>query len=95
MEEYSREMNEKLALYLEENNKKVSITCLLQQTRMDEFGITRFSDAFNETEIGCVVNDRKEKELTYSSFHQKTKRIAFLATKADKRRALAWLYYQG
>ena len=43
----------------------------------------------------AVVHDRKEKELTIAPwFLLKTKRVAFLATKSDKRRALAWLFYR-
>jgi 6-phosphogluconolactonase/glucosamine-6-phosphate isomerase/deaminase len=96
MEEYSREMNEKLALYLEENGKEgLDYMFVATDPNGRVAGITRYSNAFNETEIGCIVNDRKEKELTLTPhFIKKTKRIAFLATKADKRRALAWLYYR-
>ena len=58
-------------------------------------GITRFSEAFDVEEIGCIVEDRKEKELTLTPyFIKKTRHIAYLATKAEKRRALAWLYYR-
>lgn len=96
MEEYSREMNEKLALYLRENDKEgLDYMFIATDPNGRVAGVTRFSNAFNETEIGCVVNDRKEKELTLTPhFIKKTKRIAFLATKADKRRSLAWLYYR-
>jgi hypothetical protein len=43
-----------------------------------------------------VVEDEKnEKEITFTpAFLSKSVRIAFLATKADKRRPLAWLFYR-
>lgn len=96
MEAYSSEMNEKLALYLQENDKEgLDYMFIATDPNGRVAGVTRFSSAFNETEIGCIVHDRKEKELTLTPhFIKKTKRIAFLATKADKRRALAWLYYR-
>ena len=96
MEEYSSEMNKKLAAYLKENNKEgLDYMFVATDPAGRVAGITRFSEAFDVDEIGCVVHDRKEKELTLTPyFIKKTKRIAFLATKSDKRRALAWLYYQ-
>ncbi len=96
MEEYSREMNIKLRDYLDENGKEgMDYMFIATDTAGRVAGITRFSEAFEIEEIGCVVNDRKEKELTLTPyFIKKTKRIAFLATKAEKRRALAWLYYR-
>ena len=96
MEAYSNEMNEKLARYLEENKKEgLDYMFIATDSAGRVAGVTRFSDAFNETTIGCIVHDRKEKELTLTPhFIKKTRRIAFLATKAEKRRALAWLYYR-
>ncbi len=56
-------------------------------------GIERNSKAFNSTEIAVLVSYRKDKEMTVTPhFLKQTNRIAFLATKADKRRPLAWLY---
>lgn len=58
-------------------------------------GITRDSKAFASKEYVVMVDDTREPELTFTPhFLKKTKKIAFLATKADKRRALAWLYYK-
>ena len=57
--------------------------------------ITRRSEAFGSNEIVTIVNDSKEQELTFTpSFLKRTSRIAFLATKAEKRRPLAWLFYR-
>lgn len=58
-------------------------------------GITRESMAFGDTNYVAKVTDTKEPELTFTPhFLSLSDRIAFLATKADKRRALAWLYYK-
>lgn len=96
MEEYCAEMNLKLGQYLAENNKEgMDYLFIATDSAGRVAGITRFSDAFNNYDIVCVVSDRAEKELTLTpSFIQKSSRIAFLATKAEKRRALAWLYYR-
>lgn len=96
MEAYCDEMNTKLAEYLKENEKEgLDYVFVATDPAGRVAGITRFSDAFDVDEIGCIVHDRKEKELTLTpTFIKKTKRIAFLATKAEKRRALAWLYYR-
>ncbi|MFT6026899.1 MAG: 6-phosphogluconolactonase/glucosamine-6-phosphate isomerase/deaminase [Bacteroidia bacterium] len=96
MEEYSAEMNTKLSEYLKLQDKEgLDYMFIATDTGGRVAGITRFSDAFDVKEIGCIVTDRKEKELTLTPyFITKTKRIAFLATKAEKRRALARLYYR-
>ncbi len=56
-------------------------------------GISRRSAAFGSTELAAVVNERNQEEFTLTPhFLMKSKRIAFLATKSDKRRSLAWLF---
>ncbi len=56
-------------------------------------GITRKSPAFESTEIAVIVKDRTEEEFTLTPhFLMQSRHIAFLATKADKRRSLAWLF---
>ncbi len=58
-------------------------------------GITRNSEAFNSEEPAMVVQDTTDLEITLTpSFIKKTGRIAFIATKAEKRRPLAWLFYK-
>ena len=96
MEEYSAEMNTKLSEYLNSQGKEgLDYMIIATDPAGRVAGITRFSEAFDVEDIGCIVTDRKEKELTLTPhFIKKTKRIAFLATKAEKRRALAWLYYR-
>ncbi len=96
MEKYCSEMNRKLADYLLKNGKEgLDYIFVATDPAGRVAGITRNSKAFDVDEIGCVIDDRKEKELTLTpGFLKKTKRIAFLATKSDKRRALAWLFYR-
>lgn len=96
MEEYCDELNKKLTGYLKKNGKEgLDYMFIATDTAGRVAGITRFSDAFDVKQVGCIVHDRREKELTLTPyFIKKTKRIAFLATKAEKRRALAWLYYR-
>ena len=96
MEEYCAEMNLKLGEYLADNNKQgMDYLFIATDSAGRVAGVTRYSDAFHIHDIVCVVSDRAEKELTLTpSFILKSSRIAFLATKADKRRALAWLYYR-
>lgn len=56
-------------------------------------GIERKSKAFDSEEVAVIVTINKEKELTTTPyFLSQSKRIAFLATKSDKRRPLAWLF---
>lgn len=55
--------------------------------------ISRNSEAFNSDAITVVVDESHGPEVTFTpSFLLRSKRIAFLATKSDKRRPLAWLY---
>ena len=57
-------------------------------------GISRNSTAFDNDTITTVVKNGQQEEVTITpGFLPKTQRIVFLATKADKRRPLAWLYY--
>jgi len=94
LEAYAADFNRSISAYLKEHDKKgfdyVFLAC-------DPTGrvaaIERKSTAFDSSEIAAVVTNRGEKELTGTpNFLLKSRRIAFLATKADKRRALAWLY---
>ena len=96
LEAYARDMEEKLAAYLKKHNKAGFDYVFLAADPSGRVGaITRNSKAFASKAIGMVVNDRKEKELTSTPhFLSLSKRIAFLATKAEKRRALALLYYR-
>ncbi len=91
---YAEEYNDTLLKYLKKNSKEGYDYVFIASTPNGTVAaITRKSKAFESAEIMTVVNDRKELELTDTpAFLMKSKRIAFLATKAEKRRALAWLY---
>ena len=94
LEIYTVKFNELLSIYLKQNKKRgLDYVFLAADPSGRVAGIGRNSDAFNSTEIAVVVADAGEKELTATPhFLLRSKRIAFLATKADKRRPLAWLY---
>ncbi|MBL4587674.1 MAG: 6-phosphogluconolactonase [Flavobacteriales bacterium] len=96
MEAYCQEMNEKISQYMAKHKKEgLDYMFIATDPAGRVAGVTRNSKAFEIEEMGCVVQDGKEKRLTLTPwFIKKTARIAFLATKADKRRALAWLYYR-
>ena len=94
IEAYALDMEEKLSAYLLEHKKEGIDYVFLASDPTGRVGsITRNSKIFGEKGLVRVVHDRKEKELTITPwFLLRAKRIAFLATKAEKRRALAWLY---
>ena len=96
IEAYAKGLNEKLADYLKLHKKEgLDYIFLASDPKGRVAGITRRSTAFESTDLGVVVEEEGEKELTLSpAFISKTKRIAFIVTKSDKRRALAWLFYR-
>ncbi len=94
LESYAEDFNKSVSVYLKSNGKQgfdyVFLAC-------DPTGrvaaIERNSKAFESEDIAVVVTNRREREITGTPFFLKrSKRIAFLATKADKRRPLAWLF---
>lgn len=94
MQDYADDYNELFSNYLKKANKTgFDYVFAASDSRGRVAAITRKSSAFKSKEIMVVVNDRKQEELTITPhFLLKSKHIAFLSTKADKRRALAWLY---
>lgn len=96
IEAYKDDMEEKLAAYLKLHNKEGLDYVFIASDPSGRVGaISRNSIAFGLKTLAAVVHDRSEKELTITPwFLMKSRRIAFLATKADKRRALAWLFYR-
>lgn len=95
-EAYAAEYNKKLGIYLKEHNKEgLDYVFLATNPAGHVAGISRKSQIFDSVNIVEIVFDRLEKEITFTPFFlSQSKRIAFLATKADKRRALAWLLHQ-
>jgi 6-phosphogluconolactonase/glucosamine-6-phosphate isomerase/deaminase len=80
--------------FLKENKKTgLDYVFLATNSKGRIAGIERKSKAFDSTDIATIVTINKERELTLTpSFLMQSKRIAFLATKSEKRRPLAWLY---
>ncbi len=96
MSEFAKELNTTVGVYLQEQNKAgLDYAFLASDTTGRVAGLTRKSTAFESDEIVVVVKDRNEEEATVTpNFLLKTRRTVFLATKADKRRPLAWLFYR-
>lgn len=93
IEEYCVEFNKKLGDYLKRYKKK-GLDYLFVATNPEGTvaGITRNSNLFDSRNIVELVTLNGEKRITGTPwFLMKSRRIAFLATKADKRRALVWL----
>ncbi len=93
---YGVGLNKILSQYFEDNNRKgLNYVFLASDPRGLVAGITRNSAAFQSKDYVVLVNDTKEPELTFTPFFlMQSERIAFLATKSDKRRPLAWLFYR-
>lgn len=93
---YAEGFNANLKEYLTENNKQGYDYVFLSFDPTGRVaGVSRTSTAFDSTEPVTIVEDNEngEQEITGTPyFLAQSKRIAFLATKADKRRPLAWLY---
>lgn len=94
LEEYTIQFNKTVSTYLKEQNKKgLDYVFLASDPSGKVAAIERNSEAFNSKEIAVLVGKEGEMELTATPhFLMQSERIAFLATKADKRRPLAWLY---
>lgn len=96
LELYALEFNRELQQFLDSENKTgLDYVFLSTDPTGRVAGISRTSTAFRSKEASVVVDDRREKELTATPhFLMQSRRVAFLATKSDKRRPLAWLYYR-
>ncbi len=94
LEAYTADFNQSVSDFLKEQDKEgFDYVFLASNPSGRVAAIDRNSKAFDSTDIAVIVNDRREKELTGTPYFLKlSKRIAFLATKADKRRPLAWLF---
>ncbi len=94
LDTYTKEFNATISKYLLELNKEgLDYVFLACNPEGRVAGIERNSKAFDSKELTVLVSCKKEKEMTVTPyFLKRSKRIAFLATKADKRRPLAWLY---
>ena len=93
-DERTAELNECIHSFLREQNKTgFDYVFLATNPKGRIGGIERNSKAFESEDIFATVVLNKEKKITVTPyFLLQSKRIAFLATKSDKRRPLAWLY---
>lgn len=96
LEGYGEGLNEILKNYFKTNNRSgLNYVFLASDPKGLVAGISRNSEAFKSKDYVVLVNDNKEPELTFTPyFLAQSERIAFLATKSDKRRPLAWLFYR-
>ncbi len=94
LDDYLEAYNKTIGDFLLVNNKKgMDYAFLASNPKGRIAGIERKSKAFATKDIATVVTLNKEREFTTTPhFIMQTLRIAFLATKADKRRPLAWLF---
>jgi 6-phosphogluconolactonase/glucosamine-6-phosphate isomerase/deaminase len=94
MEESTSLINDTIGKFINENNKSgFDYVFLASNPKGRIGGIERNSKAFESKALFAMVTLNKEKEITTTPhFLLQSKRIAFLATKSDKRRPLAWLY---
>jgi hypothetical protein len=94
IDQYASEFNTRLSAYMEKYEKD-GLDYIFLATNSDGHvaGVSRNSEIFESENIVEIVEDRRnERELSLTPyFIKKSKRIAFLATKAEKRRALVWL----
>ena len=94
LDDYTKNFNQIVGQYLKDQSKEGLDYVFLASTPDGRVaGIERKSKAFDSKEIAVIVTYKKEQEMTGTPFFLScSRRIAFLATKADKRRPLAWLY---
>lgn len=94
IEDYTIHFNEIIKTYLQEQNKTgLDYVFVASDPSGRVAAIDRNSKAFQSKEIAVIVKKGKEIELTATPYFLiQSQRIAFLATKSDKRRPLAWLY---
>jgi len=94
LDTYTKEFNATISKYLLDLNKEgLDYVFLACNPEGRVAGIERNSKAFDSIDLAVLVSHKKDKEMTVTPhFLKLSKRIAFLATKADKRRPLAWLY---
>ena len=96
METYAKEFDRRLGAYIKKYDKEgLDYVFLATSSAGHVAGISRNSSTFGSKKIVEIVEERKIKKITGTpQFLKKSKRIAFLTTKAEKRRALGWLFYK-
>ena len=92
---FIKKYNIEVSQFLKTNNKKgYDFVFLASDTKGRVAGITRNSASFSSKDIMVIVEDLgQELEITVTPhFLLQSTNIAYMATKAKKRRSLAWLY---
>ena len=96
---FVKNYNKEVTDFLTENKKKgYDYVFLASDPKGKVAGICKSSKAFLSDDIMVVVTDPEdiEPEITVTpSFILKSSKIAYIATKSDKRTSLAWLYSKG
>ena len=95
LEGFVKKYNTEVSKFLEEQGKKgFDYVFVASDVKGRIAGITRNSSAFESTEIMTLVQDENEEpEITITPhFLLKANRVAYMATRAKKRKSLAWLY---
>ena len=94
IEEYTTKFNGILSRVLKKQKKEgLDYVFLASDPKGRIAAISRNSTAFDSSDIAVVVRERKEEEFTLTPhFLMKSARIAYLATKSNKRRSLTWLF---
>lgn len=96
LEKYGEGLNKLLDRALKEHKKAgLDYIFVASDPKGLVAGITRNSPSFESKKYVELVTDTVEPELTFTPhFLKKSVRIAFLTTKSEKRRPLAWLFYR-
>lgn len=92
---FVKKYNKEVSEFLKEKGKKgYDYVFVASDVKGRIAGITRNSSAFESTDIMTLVyNENEDPEITVTPhFLLKANRIAYMATRAKKRRSLAWLY---
>ncbi|MGB1018701.1 MAG: hypothetical protein ACPGVH_06505 [Chitinophagales bacterium] len=92
---FVKKYNKEVSSFLKENKKTGYDYVFLASDSLGKVaGITRNSESFDSDEIMVVVKDNlAETEITVTpSFLLKATKFAYIATKSDKRRSLAWFF---
>lgn len=93
---FIKQYNKEVTDFLKVNKKKgYDYVFLASNPQGRVAGISKGSSAFESDDIMTIVSDTESDEIGITvtpSFLLKSSRIAYIATKSDKRRSLAWLY---
>jgi 6-phosphogluconolactonase/glucosamine-6-phosphate isomerase/deaminase len=95
LQDFVKKYNKEVNAFLIKNNKNAyDFAFIASDPQGKVAGIAKNSSAFKSDQIMVIVEDELgEQEITVTpNFLLKSARLAYIATKSDKRRSLAWLY---